>query len=281
MASKIIFVTEVPTVSLLYKLGRLQQAPTLVSNSSSIRSLNDKIGLLRHDITKLKVDCIVNAANESLLGGGGVDGAIHVAAGRELLAECQKLGGCRSGSAKITNAYKLPCKKIIHAVGPRYSMAKQTNTHTSLLQGCYRTSLELAVDHGMGSIAFPALSTGIYGYPSLEAARVALGEVSRFLRTERGQRLEKVVFCNFQMQDVSAYEKLIPEFFPPPSERKAELRQSNGNTAEVAGLPSAPTNEPLGPGQPRPKKQRLDDDSQDDDWTEVEAPAPTAKNGSA
>jgi O-acetyl-ADP-ribose deacetylase (regulator of RNase III) len=146
------------------------------------------------DITTLDVDAIVNAANRSLLGGGGVDGAIHRAAGPELLAECRLLGGCETGSAKITRGYRLPAKHVIHAVGPVWNGG--AGGEEELLASCYRTSLGIAAAHGLGSLAFPAISTGIYRFPADHAARIAIGTVAAELAGSRGG-LERVVFCCF------------------------------------------------------------------------------------
>lgn len=202
---------EIPTISLLYHMKKLLPA-TLDADELAPKpsqSFNDRIGLIRGDITKLEVDAIVNAANNSLLGGGGVDGAIHNAAGPGLWEECSTLDGCDTGDAKITGAYELPCKKVIHAVGPVYSSRFKKESETNLAS-CYTKSLQLAVENDCKSVAFSALSTGVYGYPSNAAAPVAIGAVKKFLESADGEKLEKVIFCTFVVKDVDAYNHWLP-----------------------------------------------------------------------
>jgi len=163
-------------------------------------SVLDRIDIRQGDITRLPVDAIVNAANTSLLGGGGVDGAIHRAAGPQLLAECRTIGGCPTGEARITGGYHLPAKYVIHTVGPVYS-GKPKDAH--LLQACYQNSLALAVAHQVRTIAFPAISCGVYGYPIDAACRIALETASTFLKEH--PELEKIIFVLFSSGDREVY----------------------------------------------------------------------------
>ncbi len=160
---------------------------------------------LQADITTLAVDVIVSAANSSLLGGGGVDGAIHRAAGPDLLHECRLLGGCKTGDAKITGAYRLPAKRIVHTVGPVWRGGDSGEAEQ--LAACYRRSLELADREGWKSIAFPAISTGIYGYPLASAAKIAISTVGNTLPEVNS--IEEVVFCCFSAGDLALYRELL------------------------------------------------------------------------
>jgi O-acetyl-ADP-ribose deacetylase (regulator of RNase III) len=163
------------------------------------------IEILRGDITKLEVDAIVNAANTTLRGGGGVDGAIHRAAGPELLAECRTLGGCEPGEAKITRGYRLPARFVIHAAGPVWHGGKRGEAET--LANCYRNSLQAAVENGIKTLAFPAISCGVYGYPIEEAARIAVKTTREFLAND--SLIEKVIFVVWSEDICAAYQGLL------------------------------------------------------------------------
>ena len=166
--------------------------------------MKNRIEIIKGDITELKVDAIVNAANQTLLGGGGVDGAIHRKAGHLLLQECEKLGGCQTGKAKLTKGYNLPAKFIIHTVGPIYIDGK--HNEPELLASCYKESLRIAFENKFSAIAFPAISTGVYRYPKIEAAKIAFETVIKFLSNH--EIPEKVIFCCFDNENYQIYNRI-------------------------------------------------------------------------
>ena len=170
-------------------------------------SVSNRIAVIAGDITRQRVDAIVNAANTTLLGGGGVDGAIHRAAGPGLLAECRTLGGCATGQAKITRGYKLPAKWVIHTVGPVWQDGSQGEDE--LLASCYRNCFTLAEKHEIRTIAFPAISTGVYAFPKERAARIAVRETEDFL--ERNQSVEKVILVCFGASALEIYDAALRE----------------------------------------------------------------------
>ena len=169
------------------------------------KNQDPKIEIIQGDITKLDVDAIVNAANTTLLGGGGVDGAIHRAAGTELLAECRTLGGCQPGEAKITRGYRLPARFVIHTVGPVWRGGE--GNEPEILANCYRSALQLVLENGIKTIAFPAISCGAYGYPSPEAAQIAVKTTRNFLETE--DQIDKVIFVLWGEDIYDAYLGLL------------------------------------------------------------------------
>jgi O-acetyl-ADP-ribose deacetylase (regulator of RNase III) len=170
------------------------------------REILERIEYVQGDITTLAVDAIVNAANNSLLGGGGVDGAIHRAAGPQLLEECRTLNGCETGQAKITQGYRLPAKFVIHTVGPIYSGKAHD---AELLAACYHNSLQLALDHGIHTIAFPAISCGVYGYPLQDACKIAVDTTITFLKTHPS--IQNVIFVLFSSQLLDIYRDYIQQ----------------------------------------------------------------------
>ncbi|KAL2037572.1 hypothetical protein N7G274_009685 [Stereocaulon virgatum] len=277
-----LLLSNIPTVSDLYKDGQLQPAPTDSADASlptPSSALNSKVSLIRASITTLATTSIVNAANNSLLGGGGVDGAIHSAAGYSLYEECKTLDGCDTGSAKITSGYALPCNYIIHAVGPVYHRAGRVSADypAELLRSCYKTSLDLAAEKG-GSIAFSCLSTGIYGYPSGEAAEVAGKEVRRWLeedeKREGGGRLERVVFCCFEMKDVRAYTEWLPKIFPPTAKELPAGKPAT-EAGPGTGQSSEAVSEDTTTNQPSLKKPKAESEAVDEGWEPIEKPSET------
>ncbi|KAJ6607392.1 hypothetical protein B0H10DRAFT_2178495 [Mycena sp. CBHHK59/15] len=208
----IVRLAEIRTIGQLYQNGALKAVAKPRYKPDG--ALLDRISLYQGDITKIEVDSIVNAANRSLLGGGGVDGAIHSAAGKQLLEECRGLNGCETGFSKITKGYRLPSKCIIHTVGPIYS-SRDVETRAQQLASCYKTGLDLAIENSLKHIAFPSISTGIYGYPVEDATHIALDVVRRICDLEVGTKLDRVIFVVWSNKDKEVYETLIPEYFPP------------------------------------------------------------------
>lgn len=199
---------ELPTWSETYK--KLKAQPDENEIQTPIfpvwMDLNERVVVTKADITKLKVDAIVNAANSSLLGGGGVDGAIHAAAGKDLYNECAQLRGCATGQAKITLGYNLPARHVIHTVGPKGEDEKH-------LRSCYNACLELCLDNKLRTVAFPCISTGVYGYPEEPAAEVALLTVRQWLE-KHWRDIDCIIFCTFSDSDLELYKSLMPRYFP-------------------------------------------------------------------
>nr|XP_020824074.1 O-acetyl-ADP-ribose deacetylase MACROD1 isoform X3 [Phascolarctos cinereus] len=187
------------------------------------KALNEKISLFRGDITKLEVDAIVNAANSSLLGGGGVDGCIHRAAGHLLTEECRTLHSCETGKAKITGGYRLPAKYVIHTVGP-IAQGDPSPSQVQELRNCYVNSLQLALEHRLRSVAFPCISTGVFGYPNEAAAEVVLSTLREWLE-EHKDKVDRLLICVFLEKDEEIYRKRLPHFFPvdPPAGLQSQL----------------------------------------------------------
>ncbi|XP_062825190.1 ADP-ribose glycohydrolase MACROD2 isoform X3 [Anolis carolinensis] len=226
------------------------------------KCLSEKVSLYRGDITVLEIDAIVNAANSSLLGGGGVDGCIHRAAGPCLVAECRNLSGCETGQAKITCGYDLPAKYVIHTVGP-IARGHITDSHKEDLANCYKTSLKLAKENLIRSIAFPCISTGIYGFPNEPAATIALTTIKEWL-SKNYHEMDRVIFCVFLEVDYKIYKKKMNEFFPTDEDNEEEA-EVNENAEGVEQKGQSPS-----PVKCKAKQSDdLEDDNEGDSDTEV------------
>ncbi|XP_069908208.1 ADP-ribose glycohydrolase MACROD2 isoform X5 [Oryctolagus cuniculus] len=202
------------------KVWREEKEESAQETSQVKKSLSEKVSLYRGDITLLEVDAIVNAANASLLGGGGVDGCIHRAAGPCLLAECRTLNGCETGQAKITCGYDLPAKYVIHTVGP-IARGHINGSHKEDLANCYKSSLKLVKENNIRSVAFPCISTGIYGFPNEPAAVIALSTIKEWL-AKNHHEVDRVIFCVFLEVDFKIYKKKMSEFFPVDDNNEEE-----------------------------------------------------------
>ncbi|ORY78489.1 hypothetical protein BCR35DRAFT_305131, partial [Leucosporidium creatinivorum] len=226
---------QLDSLATLYSQGKLEGGEA--SAFEHVAALNDKVVLWRGDITTLAVDCIVNAANKSLLGGGGVDGAIHSAAGPGLYDECALLDGAETGEVKLTTGHDLPAKHVAHAVGPIYSRNRKEWSE-EMLRSCYRGTLELAVEKELRTIAFSGISTGIYGYPLDDATRTALDEVRKFLEGPSGSKIDIIIFTVFRQIDVDSYVEFLPEFFPPaPAPTTSTTEPSSDATTRPGPAP--------------------------------------------
>jgi O-acetyl-ADP-ribose deacetylase (regulator of RNase III) len=198
-----------PSLTALYERGTLAEPPSAPAASPNAR-LNARVSVVQHDITRMAVDGIVNAANESLLGGGGVDGAIHRASGPRLLDACLHLNGCRTGDAKITGGFNLPAKKVIHTVGPIYYRMADKKKAAEMLRSCYRRALEVGEQNGLRSLVFCPIATNIYGYPNEPAAEIAISEVRRYFDESKGGNYDKIIFTNIMEVDHKPYLALLP-----------------------------------------------------------------------
>uniref|UniRef100_UPI00398F595C ADP-ribose glycohydrolase MACROD1-like n=1 Tax=Pristiophorus japonicus TaxID=55135 RepID=UPI00398F595C len=233
-AERFVMLDEIQTWKDLAEEEKFRQP---VSHYKKDDVMNEKLSLLQEDITKLEIDVIVNAANSSLLGGGGVDGSIHLAAGPLLRKECSTLGGCDPGDAKITSGYCLPAKYVIHTVGP--IVRGKERLPEKVLQSCYIKSLKLAEDNNLRTIAFPCISTGVYGYPNGQAAETILKTVRAYLE-EHGNSFDRIIFCVYLKIDHNIYKEKMPFYFPyaavtpePPKEKANTADQDENQTEKM------------------------------------------------
>eukprot|EP00123_Amoebidium_parasiticum_P020813 comp5686_c0_seq1/m.1564 comp5686_c0_seq1/g.1564 ORF comp5686_c0_seq1/g.1564 comp5686_c0_seq1/m.1564 type:complete len:350 (-) comp5686_c0_seq1:396-1445(-) len=241
--------------------------PRYTTDSSAVNSeLNRRISVFVGDITKLEIDAIVNAANRSLLGGGGVDGAIHRAAGVELYKYCKNLNGCNTGESKITPGFHLPAKHVIHTVGP-------TNGDESALRSCYETALALLLENKLRSIAFCCVSTGIYGFPNAPAADMATDVVKEFLE-KHAEEVDRIIFCLFLPVDVKIYENILQDKFPRLAPKETDRKRSS-DEVKVGETKEEEDGESKSPKSP--KMQKKEEKDREDGEKEVEGEKP--KNG--
>ncbi|XP_063774601.1 ADP-ribose glycohydrolase MACROD2 isoform X2 [Pseudophryne corroboree] len=227
--------------------------------NQEVNSLCNKVSLYKGDITQLEVDVIVNAANASLLGGGGVDGCIHRASGPYLYDECRMLGGCATGQAKITCGYKLPAKYVIHTVGP-IARGQLSDRHKEDLASCYKSSLALAKEHNIKSIAFPCISTGIYGFPNEPAANIALQTAKEWLKVNRNE-MDRIIFCVFLEVDYKIYKKKLAEFFPKDGgdeDEKDDKDDKNEDNKMISEDTKGPDQNALSPPTKKSKAKKTD-----------------------
>ncbi|EJD35625.1 A1pp-domain-containing protein [Auricularia subglabra TFB-10046 SS5] len=260
--------SDLPTLALTYASGALAPRKDEDPLFAPDADLNERVSLYRGDMTRLEVDAIVNAANRSLLGGGGVDGAIHRAAGRGLYEECKTLDGCDTGGAKITKGYDLPAKHVIHAVGPIYDEDEDEKC-ARLLKSCYETSLALAHEHKLSTIAFSGISTGVYGYPLDDATHIALRTTRDFLISERGASIARVIFTVFRQIDVDSYKKILPLYFPPVPLVEKEATPAPQGEKEATPVPQDEKEVTPAPIDALPPKETKES-------TPVPEPQPTA-----
>ncbi|XP_040493902.1 ADP-ribose glycohydrolase MACROD2 isoform X3 [Ursus maritimus] len=251
--------------------GKSQNDEENTQETSQVKkSLSEKVSLYRGDITLLEVDAIVNAANASLLGGGGVDGCIHRAAGPCLLAECRNLNGCETGHAKITCGYDLPAKYVIHTVGP-IARGHINGSHKDDLANCYKSSLKLMKENNIRSVAFPCISTGIYGFPNEPASVIALSTIKEWL-AKNHHEVDRIIFCVFLEVDFKIYKKKMSEFFPADDNNEEEGVDMKEDSE---GL------EPKGLSPPhkksKAKKPECSKDSSEDGVSAATGPSPASE----
>ncbi|KAM5218627.1 ADP-ribose glycohydrolase MACROD2 isoform 5-T5 [Hipposideros larvatus] len=245
--------------------GKSQNDEENTQETSQVKkSLNEKVSLYRGDITLLEVDAIVNAANASLLGGGGVDGCIHRAAGPCLLAECRNLNGCDTGHAKITCGYDLPAKYVIHTVGP-IARGHINGAHKEDLANCYKSSLKLVKENNIRSVAFPCISTGIYGFPNEPAAVIALSTIKEWL-TKNHHEVDRIIFCVFLEVDFKIYKKKMSEFFPGDDSAEEDVdMKEDSEGLEPKGL--SPPHKKSKAKKPECSKDSSEDSAKDENTT--------------